>query len=740
MNVILNLVLLVITQTDTTQKVVNYSSKNIVYYPKENRILLLDSATVSYQDIEVNGDSIEYDIKSKTLRAFKDVKFLTATEKVDGITLYYSLDSKRGYMQKANTTVENGFVNGQQIWLIKEKTLQILNGYYTTCDHNPPHYYFFATQSKILLDNTAIAQNIVMKIQGVPCAVAPFWFFPISKNRKSGLLPFKFGQSNTEGRYAKGVAYYLVINDYADMTFMLDVMEKKGFQPKIEGVYIINPFARGQFLGSYIYELDTKRGRYSFNGQHRSQFLFQSNLEAYIDIQSDQNYLPDYAENQAQWLKKEVYSQVSINRDFENIGRFSLTTERRQDFDKKILDWKFPSLSINFYRIPLINNWSLTPGVSFTNTATKYDSSYTNPQEENIDVRLINGRFGISNPRTFLGVFDLPVNLSFRAARDEIIGVSVSKSQTLNAGTGISSSQTIFQALNVSEGIRYNQSVSYNEDTRSSSVLYNFDFNSNITLYRLFGINHFGIDNILHRVTPNIGLSLIPAIKQYSTWGIPRLDTNPQSANISFSLNNFFQGKINKSNEKKDFANLVLQSNYDIKEKILSPLSVNSDLYLINRNNIHWTTNVGFTYPWQNKPISQARISALSINNSFNYTYTKRDTVRMQDLGLNFTLNHFYTANSDGLSPLASQANMLNAVISVAPVGWRFDFSTNYNFIENRITDYSLSIWKDLHCWEAIVNINRFGSQWAYDFKVRIKKIPDVAVGKGLLGFVLPLQ
>jgi hypothetical protein len=397
-------------------------------------------------------------------------------------------------------------------------------------------------------------------------------------------------------------------------------------------------------------------------------------------------------------------------------------------------------LSLNFYRIPLINDWSFTPGVSISNSQTDYDSSYTNSQKRSLNVRSLGGRFGISNPRTFLGAFDLPISMSYKAVSDKYINISETKYQTLSANTGFSSSQTILQALNISEGIGYSQVVMFTEDTRTASVSYNFNLNSSTTLYRLFGIERFGIDNVLHRVTPSVGFSLTPQTKQYSIWGVPRLDTVPQSANLSFSVNNFFQGKLLKKDEKQDIATLVFQSNFDLKEKILSPLAVNSDIYLINKTNMHFTTNISLTYPWEKRPISKVRISALSFNNNFSYSFTRKDTIKKQEQGLNLSLNHFLTAYLDGYSQLSTQSNMLNAVINLSPVGWKFDFSTGYNFKEKRITDYSLSIWKDLHCWETIININRFGSEWAYDFKVRIKKIPDVAVGKGILGFVLPLE
>jgi len=41
---------------------------------------------------------------------------------------------------------------------------------------------------------------------------------------------------------------------------------------------------------------------------------------------------------------------------------------------------------------------------------------------------------------------------------------------------------------------------------------------------------------------------------------------------------------------------------------------------------------------------------------------------------------------------------------------------------------------KDLHCWEAFAKLQKLGTRWSYDFEVRIKKLPDLKVGKGTFG------
>ena len=87
---------------------------------------------------------------------------------------------------------------------------------------------------------------------------------------------------------------------------------------------------------------------------------------------------------------------------------------------------------------------------------------------------------------------------------------------------------------------------------------------------------------------------------------------------------------------------------------------------------------------------------------------------------------------------LSKNQHMLATEVRFEPKGWRLALTGGWNIKEKSITDYTLEVVKDLHCWELVGNVSRLGSRWAYDFKVRIKAIPEVSVGKGLFGSILP--
>ncbi len=717
-----------------TSEIITYYGKKIIYYPPEEKVFLLGSAWVKYQDYRIFSDTIVYNLRTNILSAYKEVNFISRTESIYGKEFHYNIHTRRGVMKKAKTRTADGFLNADCLYLIKEKTLLAENCYYTTCNHTPPHYYFYGKRLKILLDDMAITQPILLELQRLPVAAAPFWFFPIATKRKSGLLPFKVGRSSVEGYYARGISYYLVINDYSDLTFYLDVMQKKGLRPKIEGVYLVNPFASGNLLLTYIDEWDTKKKLFSINAKHSSRFLFETDLGAYIDYQNDARYLPEYSEERIEWLKQEIVSEVGLSRRIKNFGRTAFTFRHYHDFPRQITTMLMPSVSFNLYQRPIFKNFGISPSISYSREEWKdrdtLGQDSLRRREERVSASL--GLYLPPLPFTSIGLVN-----SFSAGRrreEVVMPRTARRSNYLLMNNGISLSHPLPEGIYLSENFSYNHRLNFERDSVFPVVNYNFSLNSGLNLYRPFYLSFFTLNGILHQVSPSVFYNFQPEIKIKGIWGFPRFDTLPLSHNIGINIGNTFQGKFGKEEFISNIGSVNLNLSYNLISKNLTPLNVSFEFILLNQPNASSQIFLSF-----NCPIETLRPKDLSISSSFSYQLSQfpfflrwlpADTLERKT-PISFTLNHIY-------SPPVN--NMLLYSFSFALKGWSFSMSGGYNFQETKrkITDYTINIWKDLHCWEAIIFFSGLGTNWRYDFKIRIKKIPDVSIGKGILEFLLP--
>lgn len=78
----------------------------------------------------------------------------------------------------------------------------------------------------------------------------------------------------------------------------------------------------------------------------------------------------------------------------------------------------------------------------------------------------------------------------------------------------------------------------------------------------------------------------------------------------------------------------------------------------------------------------------------------------------NFTYNINYTRNQNGVV----QVDTFDLTHTIGWNGqlkiddkWKFDYTLNYDFIDLEVSTFNLSIWRDLHCWEAGLNWKQSG-------------------------------
>lgn len=672
--------LLVATQPE---EVVNYGGERIVYLLPESRVMISGRAWVSYKDLKVEADSIVYDIEHRLLSAYRRnpnddsgsdwVRFRTEKDSLLGSELHYNLNTRRGVMKDGTTQIQEGYFWGREVWLVRENVLNVTDAYYTTCNLSTPHSCFYAPKLKVYLNNTAIAEPVVLKVGEVPVAVAPFWFFPIARQRKSGLLPFRVGASANEGRFAKGISYYWVLNDYADLTFALDVLERKGWKPQVEGIYIVNPWLRGQFLASYIDEWDTRRRRWSLNANHSSIFPLGMDLLARADFQSDEGYGRDYAEDEIQWLRKELYSFTELSRSF-NFASARLLFEQRRDFELDTRSERLPQLSVSLY-----------PRQCFPTRGEPrfYNNIYLSGS----------GRY---------------LNLS-RVAPDR-----VAREQSLGGDMGLSFNQGV-GGVSLSSGLRYNHTL-YKRDTLYHEAGYSLSLGANLNLYRVYGVEALGMKGLLHRVSPAVSYSFVPETERRGFYSRP-IWSRGRVNRLEFQVAHLFQGKFGKG-RKEDLLRLDTGTGYDFlaEARPIAPLRLGIELPSIRRFQIRFNGAYDL----------YERLTTYSLNTRLDLSDLG---FTMGGAGYTLRLEHFYSR----------EANNLSLSLSFKPTRhWSVEGRTHFDLREERLVDYSLQLLRDLHCWEFLFSTSGFGDRWVYDFKLRLKALPDVTIGKGILGFLLP--
>lgn len=655
-----------------TFEVVKYRAKKIIYDIEKSIIILKDSSIITYQDIRLTSDSAYYYIESNILEAFGTCDLRQSQDSIKGDYLRYNIESRKAMMSHGITQIDKGFLDGKEIYWIDENTVNAYSGKYTTCSDTPPHYYFYSPKMKVYLGDMVIARPIVLFIHGIPVMAAPFWFVPISSKRKSGLLPFKIGNSRDFGKYIRGLAYYIVISDYADITLQLDAMEKKGVMPRVEGVWDFSPFSKGSIYGSYIRETDSKRERFTIQARNNSTyFLFGSSFNCDIKYLSDNTYQREYADTTPLWLEQEIISQATLSRSIKGYKN-SFSYERIEKF----VD-------------------------TTTSTITEKLPFYTISGPSKMLFSLIN--------------YSLSGHVNRRRTSDSLGTNDVTGA---NVQTAPSMQQNIFNLLTVSPRMNLDLAV-FDEDTAGNSMPmrfgYSFETTASTNLYRVFSIRMFGISGILHKISPGVTYSYTPDFDFGRFPRVSGISGFNKTNRLSFGLGQVFEAKIGEKQVKKTLAKFHINSSYNLLTDSLS------------------TINGVLEFPYNPFP-----------NPITNFATQVRGSVNPYDTEYNYSVTNVAALKTDFFSISLNQSYAKDGQYQIWFNGkikptrnWSMTYSGRYDWDEKRLIDYSFGLNRNMHCWEAVFNFTQLGEIWRYDFKIRIKEIPDVEIGKGLLGYFL---
>ncbi|MEA3311491.1 MAG: putative LPS assembly protein LptD [candidate division WOR-3 bacterium] len=749
---------------------VRFKADTIIFYTDTKDVLLLHNGEVSYGDITVYSDSIRFSTQRRMLSAYKGARLRSSSDSLIGDVLHYAVQTQKGVMEEGRTQIEKGYFSGQGIWLVEENTIHITNGYYTTCEHYPPHYDFYGSELKILLNDMVITRPIILRVRRIPVLAAPFWYLPIGNKRKSGLMPFKFGHSDEDGWFAKMLRYYWVPNDYSDVLFSIDIMTRKGFRPGGYFNWRYGPrgaeYASGSFNLNYINEIDTRKQRWRLGLNNTSYIPDGTRLTADINFQSDQRYILDYIEDEdslTKLLDQRTRSDVSISRNL--LGRPTAISASRTD--------------------------DLTTG-SYTMTLPVFNFSW--PTATLWDFFTVNfGSFGVNNQ------YRHDVTQIIDTLGDTLETIEDFRTTRFSQPLTLSWSYNLLGAYTFGQSWGASQDFTWTSDSLIRDASYFLSNSFGTELSRIFGIYILGMNGMLHSVRPTITHTITPAKGTIHPWVVyPRFDTTLASHRVNLNIAQSLQAKFRARGDttrfrKQDLLTLSTGIGYNLLTDSLTPAT--ATIYLPSGLPVQANVNMSYniytdsfsirtnasasldkllfplfglrergvveedTIPWDSLGIERGDTAAFDSivrlqppdsmvrsEDSLYRPYEKKKTFLERFSKSKLSLENSWGIRSDSLGGVGKSDHMVSARTQLFlpfEIELNLSVATNLSNPKERwqdyIASYNLSLVKGLHCWEAVFEVtpqDAFG--WGLDnlewnLYVRIKELPDIQFGKGML-------
>ena len=348
---------------------VTYSSTDSIVYEFATRTMsLYVKGQIKYRDLQLTADRIDIDWSRSVMTAqgIPDTsdstgkKYKGTPDMKDGNELYhghelsYNFQTKKGRIDVANTTIDQGYYHGDEIKKVEKDVLFVEDGRYTTCDLPEPHYFFFSPKMKVIPHDNVVAEPVYLYIADVPVFALPFGVFPNQHGRRSGLIAPAYGEDAQRGRFLRHLGYYWAISDYMDINFRSDLYTKGGWGAYSTYRYALRYDFTGSFSGEYKRfhtgessdPLRTEEESYTVNIAHNQEFDPTTHLNANFSFASNNAYRNTIDLNQA--LNQFITSNATLSKSWEGTpNSISLGITRSQDLLHGRLDETLPSILFN---------------------------------------------------------------------------------------------------------------------------------------------------------------------------------------------------------------------------------------------------------------------------------------------------------------------------------------------------------------------------------------------------------
>ena len=153
-------------------------------------------------------------------------KFADGDQKFESTTMKYNFKTGQGFITDVTTQQGEGYLTATQTKRLKDNTMYLKDGRYTTCDqHDHPHFYINLTRAKAKPEDKIVTGPVYLVMADVPLYFIglPFAFFPFNEKQTSGIIMPSYGIDQSRGLYLTHGGLYLNLNDYWDLTLTGDV-------------------------------------------------------------------------------------------------------------------------------------------------------------------------------------------------------------------------------------------------------------------------------------------------------------------------------------------------------------------------------------------------------------------------------------------------------------------------------------------------------------------------------------
>ncbi len=272
---------------------------------------------LTHRDTLLSAPSATFSKTDQTMFADGGISYYSPLLKVSSSSFRAQLGNNSATLTDADYRFTQQTGRGYARELVaNDRAVNLSNASFTTCPDGDDGWALEADKIQLNADDGwGEAWNSVVKIKDVPVLYVPYMTFPVSEQRKTGLLIPKIGSSKKLG-VDLALPYYFNIAENYDATVTPRLMSLRGLQLKNEFRYLTEQH-QGQIQVEYLANDQEKPNgfgsRYLSHVSHQSDFT--DKWRAIVDFTdvSDDSYIAELGSDHANQGDTQLYRKFSLN-------------------------------------------------------------------------------------------------------------------------------------------------------------------------------------------------------------------------------------------------------------------------------------------------------------------------------------------------------------------------------------------------------------------------------------------
>ncbi len=252
---------------------------------------LTGGVQLRFEDQLLETESMRYDHPARIATIESAVRFRSAMSQIEAESARFDLDNDTATFHQTQFSFSNGGRGGAERLQLATDRLGLYQVEYTTCDPSDPAWAIRGSEIRINAERgEGVARNMQLRFFDVPVLYLPWFRFPVSEDRQTGLLYPQMGSSDSTGFYLRWPVY-LNLHPQADLTLTPEWLDRRGA--------VIGGEARGLWQAGQASvrtrwlsrDAITGERRYQWGGELTTRLFDRARAEMQYDEVSDIDFL-----------------------------------------------------------------------------------------------------------------------------------------------------------------------------------------------------------------------------------------------------------------------------------------------------------------------------------------------------------------------------------------------------------------------------------------------------------------